>query len=191
MASAQPAVDLYGDGWTPGRFGVGDGEAGVTIERLRPAGVVEVIGRRGEAGAGFVRHQPPVGRVVHKKNSTLVWTAPRRFWAMSNTDAGAAMMTRWRRKVGSAGYVTDLSQARFGVRITGESARDLLAKGCPVDVDSFAGDQSVGTVCEGMPVILHGCGKAPGFDLWIMRSYGRSLFDWLTHSAAEFGYRLA
>lgn len=191
QAIASDMTAFYAVDWREGSFGNVIGSPGVVFSRTVPTAIVEVIVRRGADGERALKHLPAPGTVIHKKNSVLIWTAPRRFVAASSRDDVQTLSAKWSKSAGAGGYVTDLSQARWGVRIAGEAAVELLAKGCPIDVERMGANSAAATVCEGMPVLLHGVpGGALAFDLYIMRSYASSMFHWLTRSAAEFGYEL-
>jgi hypothetical protein len=39
-------------------------------------------------------------------------------------------------------------------------------------------------------VLLHQCDERPTYDLYLLAGYAVDFLDWLTASAAEFGYRI-
>ena len=93
----------------------------------------------------------------------------------------------------AAGLIaTDVSQGRACLRIAGRDARTLLAKGIPIDLHprAFAPGRCASTSLARLGVTLHLVDGTPTWHLYAMRSYFVSLWQWVEHSAAEFGYRI-
>lgn len=90
-------------------------------------------------------------------------------------------------------YATDVSHTRTLIRISGRNTRDLLSKGCALDLHPtvFKVGTCVRTALAHTPVILHLRDHAGGFDLYVPRSYAVHMWDWLNHAAAEFGVYIA
>ncbi len=104
-------------------------------------------------------------------------------------DAGA----RWAEKMTIPGAtLTDVSHARLAVRIRGEKTRDLLAKGCAIDLHprQFPPGTCVQTAIAKISVILHQPQDSDGFVLYAPRSFAGTFWHWLTGSAAEYGYHV-
>ena len=90
-----------------------------------------------------------------------------------------------------SGAATDISHGWSVIRIGGNASRELLAKLCSLDLHprSFPPGCCVQTELRGLYVILHGV-DTDHFDLWVMRSYANSVWDWLRDGAAEFDCRI-
>jgi sarcosine oxidase, subunit gamma len=89
--------------------------------------------------------------------------------------------------VGSTFRTTNVSQALARIQIDGPEVRDLLAKGCFVDLQPplFPPGHSARTRFAGMPVILH-CTGADTFECIVASSFLEYLVSWLTDAALEF-----
>jgi sarcosine oxidase subunit gamma len=77
-------------------------------------------------------------------------------------------------------------------RLSGPRARDVLAKGLPVDLDPRAfplGSAATSTISL-MGVQLWQADDMPSYDIAIFRSVSHSFWRWLTASAAEYGYEV-
>jgi sarcosine oxidase, subunit gamma len=74
------------------------------------------------------------------------------------------------------------------LNIRGPSARDVLSKGCGLDLhpDAFPRAGCARTRFAQMFVIIEHVDDAPGFRLYVARSYRRFLTDWLEDAAVEF-----
>mgnify|MGYP002267149987 CR=1 FL=1 len=83
--------------------------------------------------------------------------------------------------------ISDLSHARTVLRVSGPAWKDLLAKGCPADIDAMAPGDCVASLLSHFTVVIH-CTGADSADVYVFRSFGASLWEWLRGGAAEFGY---
>lgn len=88
--------------------------------------------------------------------------------------------------------LTDVSHGRVAVRIDGNNSRDMLAKGCAIDLHprQFPAGACIQTSVAKIGVILHRPRDDDGFILYAARSYAGSFWHWLTTSADEYGYHV-
>jgi sarcosine oxidase subunit gamma len=88
--------------------------------------------------------------------------------------------------------VVDLTGGRLALRLSGKRARDVLAKGCRVDLDprAFGPGRAAATIIGHVETLVIQADAAPTFDLIVGSSYAASFLDWLQHAAAEYGYEL-
>ena len=93
--------------------------------------------------------------------------------------------------------VTDVSDARAVVRLSGPDARDVLEKGCTLDLHGsvFQPDDCAQTGLAQATVLLHrGADTAPdetAWDIYVERSFAGYLWMWLEDAAREFGLGIA
>ena len=136
---------------------------------------------------------PSPGESATNGQRLILWTAPKRYLivcpnednlvkhlASNLTDAQAALQ--------------DLSSARTIVRLSGVSARQIMAKGLMVNLDaaSFVSGQLIlSSFDHHYPAIIHNVSDDQDrFDIYITRSFALSFWHWLTDSALEFGYEI-
>jgi len=88
--------------------------------------------------------------------------------------------------------LTDVSHARIAVHVEGDKSRDMLAKGCSIDLHprQFPPGTCVQTSIAKISVILHKQSNDTGFTLYAARSYAGSFWHWLTAAANEYGYHV-
>ncbi|MGH3851274.1 MAG: sarcosine oxidase subunit gamma, partial [Pseudonocardiaceae bacterium] len=93
---------------------------------------------------------------------------------------------------GSASLV-DQSDGKAVLRIAGPRTRDVLAKGCPLDLHPrvFKPGDAATTAISLIPCQLWQIDEAPTYDIAVASSYAGSFWRWLTASAAEYGYQVA
>jgi heterotetrameric sarcosine oxidase gamma subunit len=78
--------------------------------------------------------------------------------------------------------VTNVSDARTIIRISGDQTRELLMKGCNLDL--LTNDLAPGyvrrTQIAEIPVAIHFVSDAPlSFDIYVFRSYATYIWQWL------------
>ena len=101
--------------------------------------------------------------------------------------------TSWSEKMSMPGAtLTDVSHARIAIQVDGDQSRDMLAKGCAIDLhpQQFPAGSCVQTSIAKIGVILHRPRNDNGFTLFSARSYANSFWHWLTAAANEYGYHV-
>jgi sarcosine oxidase subunit gamma len=92
--------------------------------------------------------------------------------------------------------ITDVSDGRVALRLAGPSARDVLAKGCPLDLHPrvFAAGTCAQSLLAKASVLFHllddDARRGPTFDLYIARSFAHYLFAWLEDAGREYGVQV-
>ena len=92
----------------------------------------------------------------------------------------------------SLASISDQSGGRTVLRIGGPRARDVLAKGLPVDLDPRAfplGSAATSTISL-MGVQIWQTDDTRCYDIALFRSVSASFWRWLTASAGEYGYEV-
>ena len=92
--------------------------------------------------------------------------------------------------LGPFAAVTDQSDARLVLRLSGPRVRDVLAKGVAVDLHpkAFKPGDVTSTLVAYVGVQIDMLDAAPTYQLTAPRSMAGTLWSWLSASAAEFGY---
>lgn len=110
-------------------------------------------------------------------------TGPGQWLVVSARDTPAALVTQLADQCDDAA-ITDLSHARFRIRLQGPNARDVLQSGIAIDLGAaaFPPGRSTPTAFRDIAVLVHAAGEQT-FDLYVFRSYARSLWEWLADAA--------
>jgi sarcosine oxidase, subunit gamma len=84
--------------------------------------------------------------------------------------------------------ITDETHGLGVLRVQGRAARDLLSKGCGVDLHprAFPSGRCTRTRFAQMPVVIDCFAEADTFELYVARSYLAHLRSWLLDAAVEF-----
>jgi sarcosine oxidase gamma subunit len=114
---------------------------------------------------------PTKGKVL----DGLLWVSPTQIWSLNEAvDAPNC-------------FFTPLSSSRTRIEISGGPARALLAKCAAIDFhkSEFKPGTIVMTGIHHVPVLIH-CVAGEIFQLYVLRTFARSIWDHITDAALEF-----
>lgn len=178
----------------PGRYGNTDGAAGVVVSERKDLGLasVEVRKGQGEALQSAVRGAygvdlPDGASVQQGKDVSFIGTGPGQWIAVSESLGNEALADELAAKLKGFASVADQSSSRAVLRLGGDRARDVLAKGFAIDLDPRVfpqGAAATGTISH-MGVLVWRTGH--DYDIALFRSLAGSFRAWLKSSAAEYG----
>ena len=184
---------------TPGRYGKRDGRAGVTIAERAGLGLATVAARKGEARAlqdrvreAYGVDLPQGSRIVAGRDVSFIGYGPGQWLAVSEVLANETLARDLAERVKGLASISDQSSGRTVIRLSGTHARDVLAKGLPIDLDPRAfplGSAATSTISL-MGIQLWQADDTRSYDIAVFRSLSESFWRWLTASAAEFGYEV-
>ena len=125
---------------------------------------------------------------VENNGVAFVWAGPDQWLAIAERGQGRDLEVELKAAVAGNASVVDHSDGRVVVRISGPRARDVLAKGVPIDLHARAfGPGSVAiTHASHIGVILWQLDDTPTYELALFRSYVDSFAHWVFESAAEY-----
>lgn len=132
-----------------------------------------------------------VGEAVAAGDRRLFKTGPEQFWIVGpEGDTLAAGLAR--AVAPDVGAVTPLSHSRTRVFVDGAEAGAVLATGIPLDFhpDVFPIGHFAMTGLHHTPVLVHRS-DAARYELYAMRTFAQSVWDWLTDAALPYGYDVA
>jgi heterotetrameric sarcosine oxidase gamma subunit len=168
---------------------------GVTLREIRDSGPwqisawPETMDAVGDRLAGIVGADAAPGPLqsVSGANGTLLRVQPFVWW-LTRADAAAAKQAM--AIDAEQGTSLDLSHSRTIIRIEGPRARDLLNRGLPTDLRpaSFPDGAFVGGAIHLVGVNLHH--RDGGYDLYVSRGFAVTLWEFLTETAAQWGYEV-
>ena len=120
----------------------------------------------------------------------VVWLGPDEWLLSSTTETPEELEARVRAAVlPLGGSAADVSAQRIGLRLTGARVRDVLAKGCSIDLHPrvFGRGSSAQTTLGQAGVVLLALSDAVDDVVVLVRSsFAGYLADWLLDAALEF-----
>jgi sarcosine oxidase subunit gamma len=179
---------------SPGHFGA-PGKAGVTARLLDGFGLATLIAAPGDMAA-LVRlaesrlgvRLPEMPRIVTGASCDAIWSGPGQWLLRTQRREGVAAFA----SLSAHGALSDQSDGRAGMRLSGPHVRDLLAKGVMLDLhpSAFAAGDAALTGIAHVGVHLWRLPDGPEgavFEILAPRSMAGSFWSWFAASAAEFG----
>ena len=121
---------------------------------------------------------------------SVLWLGPDEWLIFTPPDGESAVVTSLEGALGDTlSSVTDVTGGQTVIRLSGANARNLLAKGCPLDLHPrvFGPGRCAQTLVAKAMVTIYHVDDAPTFDLVIRRSFADYLRAWLQDAAQEFG----
>jgi sarcosine oxidase subunit gamma len=189
-----PLADLAG------AFAAASGDAIALAERPYLAQVgVRVHGARGgvpdaaglsaaEAALGFPLPTTP-NTTAGANGTDALWLGPDEWLVVGPPGDEQALETELAEALAGLGSVVELSANRTAVEVAGPRARDVLAKGCALDLHPrvFARGRCAQTLLGRAQVILEQrADDPPAFRLLVRGSLAAYVATWLLDAAAEF-----
>ncbi len=168
----------------PGRFGADMGIPGVILSVVHPLSLATVIARAGKGKA--------TKDVLDKlRGVRVMWAGPDQYYVQSTNHDEGLLEKELARKLASLASVVDQSHGRVTLRVKGPKARNVLAKGTPVDLhpDAFPVDRSA--VTQMAHVGVHLTRVAPdAYEISVFRGFSESFWEWLAEMSLEVGYQV-
>ncbi|MDX3808693.1 sarcosine oxidase subunit gamma [Bosea thiooxidans] len=206
---AETAISRTAVSWTPrgawagiaqaGQIGAA-GPAGVTATLLDGFGLATLIAAPGGTAAlsGLVESRagialPATPKIASGASHDAIWSGPEQWLLRATARDGFAGLLE---ALSTQAAVSDQSDARAAVRLSGSCVRNVLAKGVMLDLhpSAFAvGDVALTSIAH---VGVHLWRLADGpegsvFEIMVARSMAGSFWSWFAASAAEFGCRVS
>jgi sarcosine oxidase subunit gamma len=179
-----------------GRIGRSAGAAGVTIGERVDLGLAMVMvrkGRQADLAAAAERAYgvalPAGSRLAAGPKAGFIGTGPGQWFVVSESLRNGELARDLAANFRGLASISDQSDGRAVVRISGPKARDVLAKGLPIDLDPrvFKPGDAATSLISYIGVQLWQVDETPTYDIAVFRGFAESFWGWLTASAAEFG----
>ena len=183
-----------------GRHGEKAGAAGVKLVELTGFDLTQVMARRGRweetvaaAQAFFGVAAPDIPLAVTGSDATLIWSGPHQFLALWPAGYDADSQERLAGAFAGVASLSEQSDGRAMIRISGPRARDTLAKICSLDLHPsvFPVGAAATTSIDHTAVNLwRGADDAEGnavFDMLVFSTFAGSLWHMMLDHAAEYG----
>jgi sarcosine oxidase subunit gamma len=122
----------------------------------------------------------------------LCWLGPDEWLLQTPPGEQQALIAQLRQALaGQFAAVTDLSSGQTTLTVQGPRARDVLAKGCPLDLHprAFGPEQCAQTLLAKATVLLRPV-AADSFEVTVRRSFADYLWQWLADAGGEYGVAL-
>ena len=126
-------------------------------------------------------------KVSSNKETRILWSAPNTWLVISRKENIIEIINE---KCNSENFaITDISHSRAVIQIKGPGTKEVLKKGCPLNLHEFEKNNCAGTVFHGITIVVDFIDNNPDtFNLLTLRSFGESFYHHITDAALESGY---
>ena len=189
-----------------GRRAEARGDAGIAMDEAPFPAIVNLRGKAkdktfmaaAEKALGASLPTKP-NTVAEGEGVSVLWMSPEEWWVIVRKDDAIDAETKLADKLRAAlgdchCAVTEVGESRTSILVSGPCARDLLNKGCPLDLhrDIFGGPGNCAqTMLAKSLVVLNLVGddesEGPTFEVYVLRSFADYLWSWLEDAAGEYG----
>jgi sarcosine oxidase subunit gamma len=174
--------------------------AGITLSERPFRAMLNLRGDPGDAGflsavrAAAGLELPLEPNATRRAGSvTALWLGPDEWLITAPADEQRVLVPALRASLGERhAAVVDLTESRTVIAVSGAHARDLLAKGCTLDLHprAFPVGACAQTGLARAGVVLHLVDETPTFEITILRSFADYMWVWLADAAQEYGVAL-
>ena len=125
--------------------------------------------------------------VVCNNETRILWNGPKN-WLLVSTKKD--LLNKILEEFKDTDFaVTDLSHSRAIIEIEGQNTKEVLKKGCPFNFNILEKNNSINSIYNGIAFTVDMLDKDPDrVRLFVLRSFGESLYHSITDASLEFGF---
>jgi sarcosine oxidase subunit gamma len=134
------------------------------------------------------------GTSAAKARIAALWLGPDEWLVTCPAGEAARLASSLREALADIhAAITEVTDGRVAFRVAGPSARDVLAKGCPLDLHprAFPPGSCAQSLLAKASVLIHLLDddpeRGPSFDVYVARSFAYYSWTWLEDAAREYG----
>ena len=180
----------------PGQFGDHEGKSNndlLKISEIKSLLIVQIVQYKNSTVSfgnididGLKLKDEPLS-VVSNNNTRILWNGPKNWLLVSTKKELLKNILEVFNETDFA--VTDLSHSRAIIAIEGQDAKEVLKKGCPFNFNILEKNNSINSIYNGIAFTVDMLEKDPDrVRLFVLRSFGESLYHSVTDASLEFGF---
>ena len=126
--------------------------------------------------------------VVSNENTRILWNGPKNWLFVSRKmDLITNILSQFK---DTDFALTDLSHSRAIIEIEGQETIEVLKKGCPFNFNTLGKNNSINSTYNGIAFTVDKLDDNPNkVRLFVLRSFGESLYHSITDASLEFGFK--
>ena len=132
---------------------------------------------------------PEATMQVHSnKDTRILWSGPSN-WLLVSTKKD--ILSSVQKICDDKNFaVTDLSHSRAIIELKGSNSKEVLKKGCPINLNEFKVNNCANSIFHGITITIDMISNDPEtFRIFALRSFGESLYHSITDACLEDGYK--
>lgn len=132
---------------------------------------------------------PEVAMLVNSnKDTRILWSGPSN-WLLVSTKKD--ILSSVQKICDDKNFaVTDLSHSRAIIELKGSNSKEVLKKGCPINLNEFKVNNCANSIFHGITITIDMISNDPEtFRIFALRSFGESLHHSITDACLEDGFK--
>ena len=126
--------------------------------------------------------------VVSNNDTRILWNGPKNWLLVSTKKNLLKNISEVFKETDFA--VTDLSHSRAIIELEGQDVKEVLKKGCPFNFNILEKNNSINSAYNGIAFTVDMIDNNPDkIRLFVLRSFGESLYHSITDASLEFGFK--
>ena len=127
-------------------------------------------------------------QVNSNKDTRILWSGPSN-WLLISTKKD--ILSSIQKICNDKNFaVTDISHSRAIIELKGNHSKEVLKKGCPINLNEFKVNNCANSVFHGITITIDMVSNDPEtFRIFALRSFGESLYHSITDACLEDGYQ--
>jgi len=127
-------------------------------------------------------------QVNSNKDTRILWSGPSN-WLLISTKKD--ILSSIQKICDDKNFaVTDLSHSRAIIELKGNHSKEVLKKGCPINLNEFKINNCANSIFHGITITIDMISNDPEtFRIFALRSFGESLYHSITDACLEDGYK--
>ena len=127
-------------------------------------------------------------QVNSNKDTRILWSGPSN-WLLVSTKKD--ILNSVQKICDDKNFaVTDLSHSRAIIELKGSNSKEVLKKGCPINLNEFKVNNCANSIFHGITITIDMISNDPEtFRIFALRSFGESLYHSITDACLEDGYK--
>lgn len=123
----------------------------------------------------------------------ILWLGPTEWWIVTTGGVEEKLVADLRQAfTGQHAAVIDVSESRTVITLSGAKARDVLARGCSLDLHPrvFGPGQCAQTGLTKANIMLDQIDGTPSFEIYILKSFGDYLWQWFGLIGRDYNFAI-
>ena len=126
-------------------------------------------------------------RVNSNQDTRILWFGPKNWLLVSSKKDLLNILPNILKESDFA--VTDLSHSRAIIQLEGKNSKEILKKGCPYNFNIMKKNDCINSLFNGITITIDMLDDSPNkIRLFVLRSFGESLYHSITDASLEDGY---
>lgn len=173
----------------------GNDRAGLKIVDRHNLAIVQLFAKKGKSAA--VEKKLKIKSIPAMATDTGGFTAlplsPGQWMLVASNGGDGSFGSDIAKKVAGLGYVSEQSQGRVCLRLSGERIAEFMERACRLDLHPSVAKRGycAQTQMAQMGVLMHMVDDSPTYDLFVLSGFAMDFADWIIHTGLKYGVQFS